>query len=249
MALVTTQALVLHAFPYGETSRIVRLLTRDHGVQSAIAKGALRPKSKFGARLQVMSEGVAQLYLKPQRDLHTLAEFDVTTQRSELARDVPRFAAAAALGELIMRFAPSEPHPEIYDAAVGQLDRLSGVPAEHLNAAALAALWAIVGALGFGPSVHTCARDGGVLPEGRAAFSVADGGFLCDACARGGATTALEPADRKVLEHLIAGASDAVGALSQRHATAHRRLLVRFVERHVAEGREVRALTFWQDVA
>jgi DNA repair protein RecO (recombination protein O) len=249
MALITTHALVLHAFPYGETSKIVRLLTRDHGVQSAIAKGALRPKSKFGARLQVMSEGVAQLYLKPQRDLHTLAEFDVTTQRSELAKDVPRYAAAAALGELIMRFAPSEPHPEIYDTAVDQLDRLANVPAADVNAAALAALWAIVGTLGFAPSVHTCARDGGTLPEGKAAFSVADGGLLCDTCARGTATTTLEPSDRKVLERLIAGASEAIGPLSERHSTAHRRLLVRFVERHVAEGREVRALTFWQEVA
>ena len=41
MALVNTTAIVLSALRYSETSKIVRLATRDLGVQSAIAKGAL----------------------------------------------------------------------------------------------------------------------------------------------------------------------------------------------------------------
>ncbi|HEX5632270.1 MAG TPA: recombination protein O N-terminal domain-containing protein, partial [Gemmatimonadales bacterium] len=60
MPQVTTPAIVLGAIRYGETSKIVRLATREHGVQSAIAKGALRPKSRFGAALQLLREGSAQ---------------------------------------------------------------------------------------------------------------------------------------------------------------------------------------------
>ena len=249
MALVTTPALVLHTFPYGETSKIARLLTPDHGVQSVIAKGALRPRSKFGARLQVLSDGTARLYLKANRDLHTLAEFEVTKLRPELAQDVARYAAGAALAELIMRSAPAEPHPEIYECAVAQLDRLVQVQEDGRDAAALAALWAVVGALGFTPSLHACARDGGELPDGRVGFSVTDGGFLCKACARVGATTSLDASDRSVLERLVAAQGEPVGELSARHAEAHRRLLLRFVERHLAEGRELRALAFWQELS
>lgn len=249
MALVTTPALVLHTFPYGETSKIARLLTPDHGVQSVIAKGALRPRSKFGARLQVLSDGTAQLYLKANRDLQTLAEFDVTKLRPELAQDVARFAAGAALAELIMRSAPAEPHPEIYECAVAQLDRLVQVQDDGRDAAALAALWAVVGVLGFAPSLDACARDGGELPDGRVGFSVADGGFLCKACVRGGTTTSLDASDRSVLERLVAAHGEPVGELSARHAEAHRRLLLRFVERHLAEGRELRALAFWQELS
>src|SRR5256885_2326812 len=51
MALVTTSAVVLRTYPYSETSKIVRLATRDLGVQSAIAKGVLRPRSRFAAGL------------------------------------------------------------------------------------------------------------------------------------------------------------------------------------------------------
>jgi DNA repair protein RecO (recombination protein O) len=249
MPLVTTPGLILHSFPYGETSKIVRLLTPEHGVQSALAKGARRPRSKFGAKLQVLSQGVAQLYIKATRDLQTLAEFEVTQLRPELAQDVARYASGAALAELVMRFSPTEPHPEIYQLTVQELDLLVAVPLEALDAAALAALWGAVAALGFAPNVHHCARDGAPLPDGAVAFSVSDGGFVCGACARGGSTTKLQAADREVLQQLLAGSGDAVGVLSPKHAAAHRRLLVRFVEQHVAEGRELRALTFWQGLS
>src|SRR6266581_1508056 len=77
MSLVTTPAVVLQTYRYSETSKVVRLATRDLGVQSAIAKGALRPKSRFGAGLELLSEGVAQLYFRETRELHTLGAFDL----------------------------------------------------------------------------------------------------------------------------------------------------------------------------
>lgn len=249
MSLVTTPAVILHTFPYGETSKIVRLMTRDHGVQSAIAKGALRPKSAFGARLQALSEGAAQLYLKPTRDLHILAAFDVAQQRPAFARDVARYAAGAAVAELVMRFAPAEPHPEIFELLVRELDRLAAVVPERLPAASLIALWAVVAALGFTPSLGACAQDGRPLPAGAVAFSLTDGGFLCTRCARANRATTLAKPHRRVLERLVSGAEEAVQLLPRRDAAAHRRLLVRFVEQHVAEGREVRALSFWESLA
>ncbi len=249
MPLVSTRAVILHAFRYGETSKIARLMTRDHGVQSVIAKGALRAKSKYGGRLQVLSEGTAHFYLKPNRDLHTLAAFDLTVERHELAHDVARFAAGTALAELIMRCSPTEPHPQIYDLLASGLDRLALVARNEVATAALAVLWAAVGALGFAPSVDACARDGGRLPSGKVTFSVDDGGFLCTRCARGAKMTTLQPSDRTVLERLVTRAGEPIGEIAPSHATAHRRLLVRFVERHLAENRELRALTFWQSLS
>ena len=40
MTLVVTEAIVLHAFDYLESSRILRLVTRDAGVRSVLARGA-----------------------------------------------------------------------------------------------------------------------------------------------------------------------------------------------------------------
>jgi DNA repair protein RecO (recombination protein O) len=92
MSVAITPAIVLSTLRYSESSKIVRLATRDFGVQSAIAKGALRPRSRFGAALQVLSEGQAQLYLKEHRELHTLAAFDLIRVPVGIAADLERYA-------------------------------------------------------------------------------------------------------------------------------------------------------------
>src|SRR6266550_1399141 len=115
MSLVTTPAVVLQTYRYSETSKVVRLATRDLGVQSAIAKGALRPKSRFGAGLELLSEGVAQLYFRETRELHTLGAFDLVNLRRDLADDVGRFAGAAALAEVMLKMAPPAPPPAYRD--------------------------------------------------------------------------------------------------------------------------------------
>jgi DNA repair protein RecO (recombination protein O) len=219
-------------------------------VLSAVAKGASRPKSKFGARRQLLSEGVAQLFVKQNRDLHTLAEFEVENLRQELATDIRRYGSASALAELVLRFAPAEQNEEIYVRLVAYLDSLAVVPEDYLETTSLSALWGIVCALGFEPAVDGCARDGRDIPEGSALFSIADGGLLCKACAKdsgiGGTTTRLRSEDRVGLEHLILGRVDEVGPLPSLHAAAHRRLLVRFITRHVSEDRDLKALSFWE---
>ncbi|MDH5549691.1 MAG: hypothetical protein OEZ42_07260, partial [Gemmatimonadota bacterium] len=79
--------------------------------------------------------------------------------------------------------------------------------------------------------------------------SVADGGFLCSRCARGTRSARLGADDRRVLERLIAGEVSDIALLDAKHAAAHRRLLVRFVERHLAEDRELKALAMWRELA
>src|SRR5580692_1871318 len=104
MAIVETDAVVLHVFDYLETSRIYRLLTRDAGLQSVLARGARRPKSRFGRAVDLFAEGTAHLSVRPGRELQTLTAFDVTHSHQGLARDLDRFTAAAAIVELVLRF-------------------------------------------------------------------------------------------------------------------------------------------------
>ena len=245
MPLVATPAIILATLRYGETSKIVRLATRDHGVQSAIAKGALRPRSRFGAALQVLSTGQAQLLLSERKDLHTLTAFDLTSLPVTITRDVSRYATATVLAEVMLRFAPAEPHPESYDVLVGALAALESAPREELPGLSLALVWQMVGALGFAPSLEVCARDGADLaPAGALPFSAADGGALCAVCARGVEVTQLPPDAREALALLVSGAHR-LPALDERHAAAHRRLVARYIRYHMAEGAPLPALEFW----
>src|SRR5437868_14104089 len=96
MPLLATEAIVLHAFDYLESSRIIRLLTREAGIQSALGRGARKSRGGYGSALDLFAEGSAQLYVKPNRVLHKLAGFAISRSRSELAREVRRFRAASA---------------------------------------------------------------------------------------------------------------------------------------------------------
>lgn len=245
MPLVTTPAIVLHTYPYGESSKIVRMATPDHGVVSAMAKGAHRARSRFGARLQPLSEGAASVYVKANRDLQTLAEFDVVRQRAELAGDLNRYAAAMALCEVVMRCSPHEPHPKVYEVLRSSLDWLVEADAPDVSAVGLAAMWCIVVGLGFSPAADRCAVDGVVLPDGGGEFSVLEGGFLCPSCAGSRQTSSLVASDRSALTDFLDGRIPTT-PLDPRHAAAHRRLVSRFVRRHVAEDHELRAVAFWE---
>src|SRR5207249_973795 len=194
MALVTTPAVVLQTYRYSETSKVVRLATRELGVQSAIAKGALRPKSRFGAGLELLSEGTAQLYFRETRELHTLAAFDLVDLRRQLAADVGRFAGAAALAEVMLKMAPPAPLPAAYDTLTGALELLGWVAPEAVEAAAIRGLWILLAVLGFEPSLQVCVRDGApIQPDGGVAFSVAEGGAFCARCAPRERPTRLPP--------------------------------------------------------
>jgi DNA repair protein RecO (recombination protein O) len=251
VALLSTPAVVLQTYRYSETSKIVRLATRDLGVQSAIAKGVLRPKSPFGAALETLSEGVAQLYHKETRELQTLAAFDVTDLRRGLARDLACFAGATALAEVMLKMAPAAPLAVAYDTFVRALDALAQADAPAADTVGVRWLWLLVGVLGFAPALDACVRDGTpVAGNGAVVFSAADGGVLCTRCApapAGGSaafTRLPPPAYRDLLALNDAGA--ALPVLDAAHTAAHRRLVARFVRHHLGEAGPSKALDFWE---
>ena len=125
MSLLVTDAIVLHAFDYLESSRIIRLLTREAGVQSALARGARKSRGRYGTALDLFAEGSAQLYVKPNRELHNLAGFELSQTRSELAADIGRFTAASTIAELALRFVGEVSNPQLYDTVADVLDRIA----------------------------------------------------------------------------------------------------------------------------
>ena len=247
MALVTTPAVVLQTYRYSETSKVVRLATRELGVQSAMAKGVLRPKSPFGAGLELLSEGMAQLYFRETRELHTLGAFDVLDLRRDLAADVGRFAGATALAEVMLKMAPPAPLPLAYDTLTGALDALAVAPPDAIDAAGVRGMWLLLGVLGFEPSLATCVRDGAAIVDGTdpVAFSVADGGVACSNCTP---SPPLSRLPRQAYRDLLAlnDARADLPRLDAPHAAAHRRLVARFVRHHLGESGALRALDFWE---
>lgn len=240
MPLVTTESIVLQSFAYSETSKIVRLLTRTHGVRSAIARGARRPRSQYGGLLEPFSVGMATMYLKEGRELQTLSGFELTRSGQPLGRDLLRFGAASLLAELVVRTASEEADPSLFEQVLAGLDRIELASPEALEASALAEAWALVGTLGFEPILDYCVGcERALLDEEDAVFDYIAGGVRCRDCTGVSPGKALPGHARRTLAGLAAGQTPEI-----ERAAAHWALLSRFLAYHVIDGRPLRSLSF-----
>jgi len=156
--LYTADALILRTYKLGEADRIVVFLTRDRGKKRGVAKGARRPRSRFAAALEPLTEVRVAYFEKEQRELVGLNYAE--TVRSPLAfamggsahagscvregvpcvREVGVRADADALGyigyfaELLDEWAQdADADDRLYRLGVSMLDALgAGAPAEPL---------------------------------------------------------------------------------------------------------------------
>lgn len=247
MPLLATPAIVLHAFDYLESSRILRIVTREGGVRSALAKGARRSSRRFGSAVDLFAQGSAQLYVKPGRDLDNLSAFDVERARPELAQDLGRFTGASAIAELTLRFGRDEADVALFDAVASALDALATAPPEQTLAATLAGAWRIVAELGFAPTLDLCADCHAPLAtDDTVMFSHRAGGALCVRCGRlAPAGRKLPAAARDMLRDFIEGRHPPT--LDDASARAHQRLLREFLAEHLTDGRPLRAMELWED--
>jgi DNA repair protein RecO (recombination protein O) len=237
---VQTESIILHAFAYGETSRILRLLTHEYGVQSVIAKGALRPRSRFGGVLEPFTEGRAAFFMKDGRELHTLTSFELDRSAQVLGRDLLRYGGASLIAELVMRTASEQSDPELFHAVREGLRRIANAPATGLESVLLAETWALVDRLGFGPALEHCIACGRALAtDSETTFDYTAGGVRCPACANAAPGRPLPAAARAALASLVHG-----NAVALTRTAAHWRLLARYIEHHVVEGAPLRSLTF-----
>ena len=245
--MIETEAIVLHAFDYRETSRIVRLATRDVGVISAVARGARRPRSRFGQGLDLFTGGTAHLILHRTGDLHALTGFDASRARPALAHTLQRFGAAAALAELCLRFGTEAP-ASVHQALGEGLDALATSEEPAVVARALSAAWRIVAELGFAPSLDQCVVCHRALAaDEEVRFAHRAGGAVCAACrATVPGTRTLPAAARQTLRAWLDGDEDVTP--DAQTAKAHQRLLREFLEEHLADGRPLRAWAAWEQL-
>lgn len=245
MPLVATDAIVLHVANYLETSRLIRLATRDAGLVSVIARGARTSKKRFGSAVDLFAEGQAQIDLRPGRDLHTLTSFDVTRSHPALAADLSRFSAAAALAECAQRILHDEPAPGAFEELQQALRDLAVSEGPAVPSAGLGALWRLLAASGFAPVLSACVDCHTPLtPADDLTFSSQAGGLRCFRCAaRVPGGRRLPASAQRVLQHWLDGEAP---PLEPAAARAHQRLFREFLSQHVTDGRPLRAFLQWE---
>ena len=122
MRLYRDRAVVVRQHKLGEADRIVTLLTREHGLVRAVAKGVRRTRSKFGARLEPFAHIDVQLY--PGRNLDIVTQVQaIDAFATDIVNDYGRYTCACAVLETAERLAGEEraPVPALHRLTVAAL--------------------------------------------------------------------------------------------------------------------------------
>jgi DNA repair protein RecO (recombination protein O) len=178
-----TEAIVVRSIRYGEADRILHLYTPHHGRLSAIAKGARRARSRFGARLEPFFHVHAGLH-EGRSELLTVTSVDTIAAHGTLRDHAATLDAAARACDAVTRlFETSEPHPEVFQLLANELRLLGSDAAQARPANGLAFRLKLLLAAGIVPQLAACAVCGET--EHLSGFSGAAGGVVCTACEAG----------------------------------------------------------------
>lgn len=169
-------AFVLRTTEFSETSCVVTLFTREHGLLTALAKGARRPKSPFEVSLDLMNLLKIVFIPKPQDQLALLTEAKLERRFRGSEHGLAALYGGFHVVELLRETAvPGDPTPDLFDLADETLAGLaSGEPAAartlRFEAGALRAT-------GHLPSWTRCVETGQPAPlEGVVRFDLEAGG-------------------------------------------------------------------------
>jgi DNA repair protein RecO (recombination protein O) len=182
---VKTEAIVLRSIRYGEADRILHLYSLDRGRIGAIAKGARKPKSRFGGRLEPFFRLDLMLH-EGRSDLLTVTSVGTVDGYPRLRSDGAAIGAGARACDAVLRLLDAaEPNPPAYHLLCRYLELLDqpGNPRAVSLEVALSFRLKLALVAGFAPELASCARCGEA--EHLAGFSGAAGGVVCGSCEAG----------------------------------------------------------------
>lgn len=187
MTTLHTEAIVLRAVDFGESDRIVHLLTPAAGRLPAIAKGARRSRRRFPGTLDLMNRLAVQVERRRPAALARLEGARLLHTYEAVRADASRFALGCYMLELLDRLAPEGGVPaDLRRLFRFALEALAWIDAERPDARmrTLLELRALA-ALGLRPELLRCVRCGKAVEAQAPAipFLVAEGGPVCAACA------------------------------------------------------------------
>ena len=245
------RAVVLRTVDYGESDRVVTLLSEGRGKLAAFARGARASRRRFGGALEPFTLLDAEVKERPGSELVTLESVHVVRPFGGIRGDLARIACAGYACELARELVrDSEPHPDLVALLVEYLGVLDSGPA---RAAALRAFeLGALRAAGLMPRLDACARCGEALAaaeEGeRLRFDPAQGGFLCRRCApTSRAGREASPTTARALAALQAGGlAHAEASMPAAVAAEAREVLTSFIEHHL--GRRLAARKFLDEM-
>ena len=195
------RALALKKTKLGETDLIVTFLAEDGCQVRAVAKGARKPGSRLGPRVEPYV--VADLLLHTGRSLETITEAEISDAHGGIRTDYDRSAAASVVADFLDKVSVEcQTEDRLFGLAVATLDAIEVAPPDDLLGLVVAFLLKGMAMHGYRPQFDACASCGAGIGD-VVAFSLEGAGPLCSGCESGAGSVAVSPDAMAACEALM----------------------------------------------
>lgn len=178
--LIKTNVIVLHRFPYSDSSFIVKALSKEHGVISFLVKGGKRKESTFKGSLDPLAESEVVFNHNAKVELQFLKEATLIEWHAPMRADLVALAEAEVMAEILLKFAPQGmPLEQEFDSLSKALKQLDSKASDFALARFL---FELSESFGFNMDMEHCGICGGDLDGPPVDFKEETGDMLCKNC-------------------------------------------------------------------
>lgn len=175
--LTEVEGIILNVTPYGETSKIINVFTKDYGILGIMCKGAMSVKSKLRSLTDKLTYGVFNIYYKKDK-LSTLVSVDIINPFKNIKNDILLISYASYLCELVNQILKQSNNFKIYEDFINSLNKID----EGLNPLIITNILEtkLLDYLGVGLNLTSCIICG--TKKEIVTLSSEKGGLVCKNC-------------------------------------------------------------------
>lgn len=173
MELISIEGIVISSLKYGESSKVLNILTKEKGIIGVISKGALKEKSKLRSVSDNFTYAIFHMYYKEGK-LSTLVSADVINYFINIRSDIEKLGTINYLTELTKEVYKSNSNSHIYELFISSLFKIE----EGLNPKVLSNILEVkyLDYLGIGLCLDGCVVCGSTSVV---SLSHSKGGYVC----------------------------------------------------------------------
>ena len=177
MKIESFEGIILSETNYSESSKILNVLTKEHGLIGVMSKGCRNMKSKLHGVSRKLLYGTLHVYYK-ENALSTLIGIDVINSFSKTIMDLEKISYASFVLDLTNQVVKQTDQEEIFDLLKETLIKIE----EGLNPIALTNILELklLDYLGVAPNINSCTICGS--DKNIVTLSSDIGGYICKNC-------------------------------------------------------------------
>lgn len=170
------EGIIIKDSSYSETSKLITLITKEHGVINLLAKGAKTLKSPLRSTTTKLTHGYFNIIYKENK-LCTLKEVDIIDYYKNIKQDINKISYASYILELVEQVIKQTNNEEVFDNLIYSLKKIE----ENMNPLVITNILELkcLDYLGVMPILDCCSVCGN---KNIITISADQGGYICKNC-------------------------------------------------------------------